>query len=87
MLDNFNDRWALVTGASSGIGAEFAVQLASRGMHLILAARRKELMTQLATDLNKRHGTHCHVVTIDLADPDAGALLYDELKRLGVTVD
>lgn len=87
MLENFNDRWALVTGASSGIGAEFAVQLASRGMHLILAARRKELMTQLATDLNTRHGTHCHVVTIDLADPEAGALLYDELKRLGVTVD
>jgi short-subunit dehydrogenase len=87
MLENFNDRWALVTGASSGIGAEFAVQLASRGMHLILAARRREQMTKLATDLNTRHGTRCHVVTIDLTDPDSGALLYDELKRLGVTVD
>ncbi|MEY3175234.1 MAG: Serine 3-dehydrogenase [Planctomycetota bacterium] len=87
MLDSFNDRWALVTGASSGIGAEFAVQLASRGMHLILAARRKDRMTQLATDLNTRHGTRCHVVTIDLADPESGALLYEELQRLGVSVE
>ncbi|MEY3458977.1 MAG: Serine 3-dehydrogenase [Planctomycetota bacterium] len=87
MLDCFNDRWALVTGASSGIGAEFAVQLASRGMHLVLAARRKELMTELATDLNTRHGTRCHVVTIDLSDPESGSLLHEELQRLGVTVE
>ena len=87
MLDSFNDRWALITGASSGIGAEFAVQLASRGMHLILAARRKDRMTALATDLNTRHGTRCHVVTIDLAEPEAGRLLHEEIGRLGVQVE
>ncbi|MFN6152289.1 MAG: SDR family NAD(P)-dependent oxidoreductase [Planctomyces sp.] len=87
MLDNFIDGWALITGASSGIGAEFAVQLASRGMHLILAARRKDRMTELATDLNTRHGTRCHVVTIDLAEPEAGRLLHEEIGRLGIQVE
>ena len=80
MLDSYNDRWALITGASSGIGAEFAVQLAGRGMHLILAARRKDKMTELATDLNTRHGTRCHIVAVDLADPDSGRRLMEEVS-------
>ncbi len=87
MLDSYNDRWALVTGASSGIGAEFASQLAGRGMHLILAARRKENMTELATELNTRHGTRCHIITIDLSEPESGKALYDEIKRLGIDVE
>ncbi len=87
MLDSYNDRWALVTGASSGIGAEFASQLAGRGMHLILAARRKEKMTELATELNTRHGTRCHIITIDLSEPESGKVLYDEIKRLGIDVE
>lgn len=87
MLDSYNDRWALITGASSGIGAEFAVQLAGRGMHLILVSRRKEKMTQLATDLNTRHGTRCHIVAIDLAEPESGRRLFDEVKRLGVQIE
>jgi len=87
VIDSYNDRWALITGASSGIGAEFATQLAGRGMHLILAARRKEKMTELATELNTRHGTRCHVVAIDLSDPDASRRLFEEIKRLGVNVE
>lgn len=87
MIDSYNDRWALITGASSGIGAEFARQLAGRGMHLILAARRKDMMTELATDLNTRHGTRCHIVAIDLSDPDASRRLFEELHRLQVDVE
>ncbi len=87
MLDSYNDRWALITGASSGIGAEFASQLAGRGMHLILVARRKEKMTELATDLNTRHGTRCHIVAVDLAEPESGRRLIDEVKRLGVQIE
>ena len=87
MIDSYNDRWALVTGASSGIGAEFAAQLAGRGMHLILAARRKDKMTELATELNTRHGTRCHIVAIDLADPDASRRLFEEIRRLAVDVE
>ncbi len=87
MLDSYNNRWALVTGASSGIGAEFASQLAARGMHLILAARRFEKMNSLAEELNTRHGTRCHIVTIDLAEPDAAKRLTDEVARLGVEIE
>ncbi len=87
MLDRFNDRWALITGASSGIGAEFAVQLAARGMHLIMAARRRDRMTELARELNTRHGTRCHIAEIDLSEPDAGELLFGELQRMGVEVE
>ena len=87
MIDSYNDRWALITGASSGIGAEFAAQLAGRGMHLILAARRKDQMTALATDLNTRHGTRCHIVAIDLAEAEASRRLYEEIRRLNVDVE
>lgn len=87
MIDSYNDRWALITGASSGIGAEFAVQLAGRGMHLILAARRKDKMKEIATELNTRHGTRCHIVAIDLADPDASRRLFEEVQRLEVEVE
>ena len=87
VLDTYNDRWALVTGASSGIGREFAVRLAGRGMHLILAARRTRLMKELAQELLTRHGTTSHIVTIDLATPDAGRRLHDEIRRLNVDVE
>jgi uncharacterized protein len=87
VLDSYNDRWALVTGASSGIGAEFATQLAARGMHLILVARRFDRLNELAVNLNTRHGTNCHIVAIDLAEPDAAQKLMDEIRRLGVQVE
>ena len=87
MIDSYNDRWALITGASSGIGAEFATQLAGRGMHLILAARRKDKMAELATELNTRHGTRCHIVAIDLSDPESSRRLFEEIKRLEVNVE
>jgi len=87
VLDTYNDRWALVTGASSGIGKEFATCLAGRGMHLILAARRAERMNELAQELLTRHGTTTHIVRIDLAAPDAGRKLHEEIIRLKVDVE
>ncbi|MCA9065409.1 MAG: SDR family oxidoreductase, partial [Planctomycetaceae bacterium] len=87
MLDQYNNRWALITGASSGIGAEFASQLAARGMHVILAARRLDRLTELAQDLNTRHGTNCHIVAIDLAQPHAGARLAAEVQKLEVDLE
>jgi len=87
LLDTYNNRWALVTGASSGIGAEFAARLAGRGMHLVLAARRTDRMNDLAKDLVTKHGTKCHIVTIDLAAPDAAEKLMEEIQKQGVDIE
>ncbi|MEZ6133070.1 MAG: SDR family oxidoreductase [Planctomycetaceae bacterium] len=87
MLDAYNDRWALVTGASSGIGAEFAARLAGRGMHLVLAARRTDRMSALAEDLATKHGTKCHIVTIDLSVVGAAEMLMQEIQKQNVQIE
>jgi short-subunit dehydrogenase len=62
--------WALVTGASSGIGREFARQLAANGLNLILVARRLSILNEVAADLAARYGIQCQCVPVDLASPD-----------------
>jgi uncharacterized protein len=80
-------RWAVVTGASSGIGAEFARQLAARGMHLVLTARRKDRLEQLAAELQQQHGTQILVVAIDLAQPGAAGDLWQAVKTAEIEPD
>lgn len=87
MLQAYADHWALVTGASSGIGAEFARQLAARGMHLILVARREEPMRELARELFTAHGTKADVVPMDLADPQGPARLIAEIDQRGRVIE
>jgi hypothetical protein len=72
---------ALITGASSGIGEEFAKQLAARGYDLILVARRKDRLERLAEQLP----TTAHVIECDLASE--AAKLPDKVAKLGVDVD
>ncbi len=80
--------WALVTGASGGIGEQFARQLAGREVNLVLVARREERLSALAHELEGAHpGLSATVVAADLSTGDAPAAVADELERSGITVD
>jgi hypothetical protein len=65
--------WAVVAGASSGLGEEYARQLAARGLHVALVARRGELAADLAGRLAERYGVETRVIALDLAQADAAA--------------
>jgi hypothetical protein len=80
LLKAYADQWALVTGASSGIGAEFARQLAARGMHLVLVARREPLLRQLADELFRLHGTKCEIIVADLSRPEEPSRVLAEVE-------
>jgi hypothetical protein len=82
----FRGKWALVTGASAGIGVALARELAVHGAKLILTARRKERLDSLATELTAK-GTEVRIVVADLNDPAAAQLIYDATEGAGVTVD
>jgi short-subunit dehydrogenase len=73
---------ALVTGASAGLGAEFARQLSKRGYRLVLAARRKDRIEELARELGK-----ARAVAIDLSKKDSAARLLADIEANGETVD
>lgn len=77
--------FALVTGASSGIGAALAREYARRGRPLVLTARRRDKLDALADELSKQ--VRCEVITADLADADAPAKLYEQTARRGLAID
>jgi hypothetical protein len=83
---DFQSKWALVTGASSGIGAALARELAGRGARLILTARRRERLEALAAELAAK-GTETRIVVADLNDPAAPQQIYDATEGAGLVVD
>ncbi len=83
---DFKGKWALVTGASAGIGAAMARELAGHGAKLILTARRKDRLEELAQELSAR-GTEVRIVAADLRDPDAPRQIYEATVGAGIPVD
>lgn len=77
-------RSALITGASSGLGAEFARQLAARGADVVLVGRNREALEAVAADVRAAHGVGVEVVVADLLDDDAVALVE---RRVAAGVD
>lgn len=72
-MKNFSKKygpWALVTGASSGIGAELARQCAERGLHVVLVARREDRLTALAKQIAADYQQKCRVIALDLGRDD-----------------
>ena len=86
-LDRLAGRRALVTGASSGLGREFAVQLAAAGCHLVIVARRRALLDELAGELRGRHDVQVDVIDADLTLAESREELRSTLAGESKDVD
>ena len=79
--------YALVTGASRGLGKYFARALAVRQQNLVLVARDNDRLTKLAGELEKKHGIRAVALALDLASPGAGGRLAEQLKERALKID
>jgi len=84
---NFSDcygSWGIVAGASQGLGAEYADQLAARGLNLVLVARRLELLNALADQLISKYGIRTKCLDLDLAEVDAAERIVQATMDLNI---
>ena len=86
-INSFAGKRALITGASSGLGLEFADILAAQKVNLVLVARRRESMEKLASDLRRKYGVDVLVEAIDLGSPGAASRLKISLDARSVAID
>lgn len=77
----------LITGASSGIGAAFARKLARRGRNVLLVARSEDKLIALCNELGRLSGVRAQYVVMDLTEPDAPALLFEETKKRDLEIE
>jgi short-subunit dehydrogenase len=87
MQSEWRGQWALVTGASAGIGAALAKELAAGGAHLVLTARRRDRLEQLSREFRGAYGIETQVCVADLAEPDAPEKLYAFVREKQLAVD
>ena len=78
---------ALITGASSGIGAEFARQLAAQHQHLVLVARSQDKLDHIAEQMHQQHGIQTTVIAQDLTVPQAALSVQRKVEALGLTIN
>lgn len=79
--------YALITGGSSGIGREYARELAAQGWNLIIVSNRKEDNVRVAEELSRQYGVAAEPLYADLTEADAAEKIYDYVQRLGVEVE
>src|SRR5215470_3074652 len=87
MISEWKGKWALVTGASAGIGVALAEELARGGTHLVLTARRIDRLEEVAAGLRNKHGIQTQVFAADLAQREAPQRIYDFCKKNGLRID
>ncbi|HVO57340.1 MAG TPA: SDR family oxidoreductase [Dongiaceae bacterium] len=87
MITEWKGKWALVTGASAGIGKALANELATGGTNLVLTARRKDRLQGLAADLAVRHGVQTRFFVADLVQPAAPQQIFEFTQAQGITID
>ncbi|MEC4814703.1 MAG: SDR family oxidoreductase [Scytonema sp. PMC 1069.18] len=78
---------ALITGASAGIGAAFAREIASRGTNLVVVARSEDKLKQLKSELEEQYKIQVDVIVQDLTVPNAAQAVYDGVNTRGLTID
>src|SRR5262249_43464018 len=86
-MDVWRDKWALITGASAGIGKALAEELAAGGTNLVLTARRANRLPQLAKALTARHHVRTEVFAADLASPNGPDEIYAFTKERGLAIE
>lgn len=87
MVSDWKGKWALITGASAGIGVALAQELAAGGTHLVLTARRLDRLQEIASRLAQQHGIQTHVFAADLARRQAPREIYDFTRQKNLRID
>ena len=86
-MEPWRGKWALITGASAGIGLALAAQLVAGGANLILTARRRERLKTLAERLSEQHGVRIEVFPADLTLPVAPEQIFAFTENQRIVVD
>jgi short-subunit dehydrogenase len=87
MIAEWKGKWALVTGASAGIGKALAEELAKGGTNLVLTARREERLRTIAHKLSTSHDIRSEIFVADLAQPGAPEAIFQFTQHQGLTID